>query len=88
MIWNEFVLYLIGINILTFCVYGIDKRRAIRKQWRISEKMLFFLALIGGSIGALAGMQMFRHKTKHVKFKLGIPAILIVQAGILYWIMK
>lgn len=70
MIWKEIVIYLIMINMLTFCVYGIDKRKAIRKQWRVPERTLLFLAVIGGTIGALAGMQVFRHKTRHLKFKL------------------
>ena len=88
MIWKEIVIYLIVINMLTFCVYGIDKRKAIRKQWRVPERTLLFLAVIGGSIGALAGMQVFRHKTQHLKFKLGVPGILVVQVIILYCVMK
>lgn len=88
MIWKEIVIYLIVINMLTFCVYGIDKRKAIRKQLRVPERTLLFLAVIGGSIGALAGMQVFRHKTRHLKFKLGVPGILVVQVIILYCVMK
>ena len=88
MIWKEIVIYLIVINMLTFCVYGIDKRKAIRKQWRVPERTLLFRAVIGGSIGALAGMQVFRHKTRHLKFKLGVPGILVVQVIILYCVMK
>lgn len=88
MIWKEIVIYLSVINMLTFCVYGIDKRKAIRKQWRVPERTLLFLAVIGGSIGALAGMQVFRHKTRHLKFKLGVPGILVVQVIILYCVMK
>lgn len=88
MIWKEIVIYLIVINMLTFCVYGIDKRKAIRKQWRVPERTLLFLAVIGGSIGALAGMQVFRHKTRHLKFKLGVPGILVAQVIILYCVMK
>lgn len=88
MIWKEIVIYLIVINMLTFCVYGIDKRKAIRKQWRVPERTLLFLAVIGGSIGALAGMQVFRHKTRHLKFKLGVPGILVVQVIILHCVMK
>ena len=88
MIWKEIVIYLIVINMLTFCVYGIDKRKAIRKQWRVPERTLLFLAVIGGTIGALAGMQVFRHKTRHLKFKLGVPGILVVQVIILHCVMK
>lgn len=73
------VLYLIIINIVGFAMMGIDKKRAIRGAWRISEASLFLSAILGGSIGCILGMQYFRHKTKHWYFKYGMPAILIVQ---------
>lgn len=57
----------------------IDKQKAKRHQWRISENTLIFISILGGSIGSIIGMQLFRHKTKHAKFKLGLPIILIVQ---------
>ena len=60
---------LVVINLLTFLVYGIDKWRAIHGRWRISEATLLLLAILGGSIGALLGMQIWRHKTHHKKFK-------------------
>lgn len=64
---------------------GIDKKRARRKAWRIPESTLFLIALIGGSIGSIAGMYFFRHKTLHRTFVWGMPAILIVQVlAILY----
>lgn len=65
-------------------MYGIDKWKARRSRWRISEKMLLFLAIIGGSVGALAGMYIFHHKTLHKKFVLGVPLILVIQVMILY----
>lgn len=65
-------------------MYGIDKWKAQRKRWRISEKMLLFLAIIGGSVGALAGMYTFHHKTLHKKFVLGVPLILVIQVMIFY----
>lgn len=68
------LIYLLIINIIAFIMYGIDKWKAHRKQWRISEKMLLFLAVIGGSAGALAGMYIFHHKTLHKKFTIGVPA--------------
>ena len=71
--------WLIAINLVTFAVYGIDKRRARRGAWRVPEKTLFLLPLLGGSIGALLGMRVFRHKTKHWYFKYGMPAILVAQ---------
>ena len=71
--------YLIVINVVTFLVYGIDKWRAKKGKWRISEATLLLLAVIGGSIGAWLGMKVWHHKTMHKKFKYGIPAILIIQ---------
>lgn len=66
----------------------VDKKRAIRNQWRISEKALILIAIIGGSIGSYLGMQQFRHKTKHSKFKFGIPIIIFVQIIGLWFIYK
>ena len=80
-----FAIYLIGINVLTFLIYGVDKWKAQRDKWRIPEDTLIWLAVAGGSVGALLGMNLFRHKTKHRKFFLGIPAILLVQLGLLYF---
>ena len=82
-----FILALYGIivNIAGFAAMGIDKSRARRKVWRIPESTLFFIALIGGSIGSLLGMYGFRHKTRHWYFVWGMPAILVLQvASILY----
>lgn len=78
------LIYFIVINILTLIVYGIDKYRAIHGKWRISEATLFLLALIGGSIGAEIGMYGFHHKTRHPRFAIGIPAILLLQAALLF----
>lgn len=73
------IAYLLVINVVTFFVYGADKRKAKKDKWRVPERTLFLLAIIGGSIGALAGMYVFHHKTKHWYFKFGIPAILLLQ---------
>ena len=73
------LVYLVVVNLLTFIVFGIDKRKARRDKWRIPEDTLIWLAVIGGSVGALLGMYAFRHKTQHRKFTLGIPAILLAQ---------
>lgn len=67
------------INVLTFIVYGIDKLKAKYKKWRIPESTLLWLAVLGGSVGALAGMKVWHHKTLHEKFIYGVPAILILQ---------
>ena len=75
--------YLIAINIVTFIVYGIDKVKAMKGKWRISEATLLILAAIGGSIGALLGMKVWHHKTMHKKFKYGLPLILLVQIALI-----
>ncbi|MDY4078551.1 MAG: DUF1294 domain-containing protein [Clostridium sp.] len=74
-----FLFYLLIINIIAFCLMYIDKQKAKKNKWRIKEDTLMISAFLGGSIGALIGMNTFRHKTKHAKFKYGIPAILIFQ---------
>ena len=73
------LIYLVGINLAGFIIMGVDKKRAIRGAWRISEASLFFTALLGGSLGCILGMQHFRHKTKHWYFVIGMPLILAVQ---------
>mgnify|MGYP004520458429 FL=1 len=79
MLENILFVYLIIINIIAFGMYGIDKQKAIKKQWRIPEAQLLAVAAIGGSAGALLGMQFFHHKTRKWKFRLGVPMILAVQ---------
>ena len=78
--------YLLLINAASFILMLSDKRRAKKKRWRIRESTLILSAVIGGSIGALAGMYTFRHKTKHIKFTAGIPAILIAQVLLVMYI--
>jgi uncharacterized membrane protein YsdA (DUF1294 family) len=85
---NVFPYYLIFINIVTFLVYGIDKWKAKQGSWRISEATLLMLAVIGGTIGALLGMQVWRHKTMHKKFKYGLPLILLAQIALMYLISE
>lgn len=77
---NYFLYYLLFLNIFGFSIMGIDKQKAKRHQWRISEKTLFMVSLLGGSIGTLVGMYFFHHKTKHWYFVVGMPLILIVQS--------
>lgn len=77
------VIYLVIINAVTFLVYGSDKHKAIKNKWRIPEKSLLLLALVGGSAGAVLGMQVFRHKTKKPLFKYGVPIILMLHIGLL-----
>ena len=71
--------YLLLINAVAFLLMLADKQKARKKKWRISENTLIGSAIIGGSLGALAGMYIFRHKTKHPKFTIGIPVILALQ---------
>lgn len=83
-----FLIYLLLINAAAFLLMLIDKQKARRGRWRISEATLLWSAALGGSIGALAGMYLFRHKTKHKKFTLGVPAILTAQiaiAALVWW---
>ncbi len=86
MMYNAAPLYLAAMNIALFTLMGIDKQRAIHGQWRIAEKTLFGLALLGGSLGGILGMRTFRHKTKHASFKYGFPAILALQLVLLGWL--
>ena len=78
-----FIAYIAVINIIGFAIMGVDKKKAIRGAWRISEASLFMSALIGGSLGCILGMQFFRHKTRHPKFQIGMPVILILQIAAL-----
>ena len=76
---NLKLIYFLLINLLLFILMGIDKRKAVTNKWRIKEKTLLILCLLGGSIGGIIGMYTFRHKTKHLKFKIGFPFIFLVQ---------
>ena len=82
------LLYLIIINAAGFLLMLADKLKAKRGAWRISEKTLMGVAALGGSIGSLAGMYCFRHKTKHIKFTVGIPLILMAQIVLVIWLIK
>ena len=80
--------YFVIINLIGFVIMFIDKSRAIHKEWRISEKSLLLISLIGGSVGMFAGMHIFRHKTKHLKFTIGVPFIFIIQIITAVYIFK
>ena len=77
-----FLIYLLAVNVMTFLLFGLDKHKAKRGKWRISEATLLTMAVIGGSIGAWSGMRIWHHKTLHKKFKFGIPTILILQLAL------
>lgn len=78
--------YLLVVNTLTFLLYGIDKYKAKKARWRISEATLLMMAVIGGSIGAWAGMRLWHHKTMHKKFKYGIPLITLLQVALVFYL--
>ena len=79
--------YLLAVNITSFLLYGIDKYKAKKGRWRISEATLLVMAVIGGSIGAWAGMRLWHHKTMHKKFKYGIPIIIIIQVALAVYLL-
>ena len=83
---NIILYYLLAVNIATFLLYGIDKYKAKKSKWRISEATLLTMAAIGGSIGAWAGMRLWHHKTMHKKFKYGIPLIIIMQIALVTYL--
>ena len=86
---NWFVLYLAIINLIALVIFAMDKHKARKRKRRIPEIQLMLAALIGGSIGAIIGMKMFHHKTKHNKFRFGLPLILLLHLAIalvIYWI--
>ena len=82
-----FLLYLLLINAAAFVLMLVDKVKAKKNRWRISERTLTLSAALGGSVGALLGMYTFRHKTRHIKFTLGVPAILIAQLALAAWLI-
>ena len=79
--------YLLAVNALTFLLYGMDKYKAKKGRWRISEATLLLMAVIGGSIGAWVGMRIWHHKTMHKKFKYGIPVIIIFQVALAVYLL-
>ena len=85
--WIHIVLiYLAAINVVTFFLYGVDKWKAKRSKWRVSEAALIWMAVFGGSVGAWLGMKAWHHKTQHKKFTYGLPLILMAQIGLVIWI--
>lgn len=82
------LVWLAGINAVGFLLMGLDKWKAKRGAWRIPEKTLFLTALLGATPGVIAGMQTFRHKTRHRKFKYGLPALLTLQLAAAAWLLN
>lgn len=79
------IYYLLVINAATFIIYGIDKDKAKKAKWRISEATLLTMAAVGESIGAWLGMKAWHHKTQHRKFKYGVPIILLIQIALMIY---
>lgn len=86
--YKAILIYLIIINIMSFILYGLDKRKAVHHRWRIPERTLIGSAVLGGGIGAYIGMWVFHHKTKHPKFVIGVPVIIIIEAVIVVLLVK
>lgn len=88
---NEFGmigLYYLCMNIIAFILYGLDKKYAREGRWRIPEKTLLSIAMIGGAAGAWIGMQTFRHKTKHLSFRVFVPVFIVVHVGIIAFMIR
>lgn len=85
MILKIIILYLISINAVSTLMYVIDKHKAQKGKWRTTEFSLIMIAYLGGSIGALIGMYIFRHKTKHIKFRILVPLAFLIHIGIAIW---
>ena len=83
---NILIFYFFIINLIGYFLMYLDKEKAKKNKWRIKESTFFIIAILGGSVGAFLGMKVFRHKTKHLKFSIGLPLIIIVQAFIIYFL--
>ena len=84
---RNIIIYLIVINLIGFLAMLLDKRKAQKHKWRIPEKTLFYITFLGGGIGTIAGMYTFRHKTKKLKFTIGLPTILILEIILVVYLL-
>ena len=82
------ILLLVAVNLVSFTLYGLDKLKAKKGLWRIRESTLLLIAALGGSVGALLGMEVFRHKTKHWQFKVLVPVFFILHIALAVWLVK
>ena len=85
---QRLVLWLVFVNVLSLLLFGLDKYRARHKQWRIPESALFLVALVGGSLGAVIGMDLFRHKTRHRRFHRGLPILFFLHLILFLYIFN
>lgn len=84
--FKNIIIYLIAINVIGFLAMWLDKRKAKKGKWRIQEKTLFMITVLGGGIGTISGMYIFRHKTQKLAFTIGLPVILILEiATVIYF---
>lgn len=86
-LWQLLGWYLLGVNLCAFALMGVDKRKARRGDWRVSETSLFLPALLGGALGGVLGMRMFHHKTRHWYFRFGFPLLLLLQLALGSWLV-
>ena len=82
------LLLFVAVNLVSFALYGLDKLKAKKGLWRIRESTLLLIAALGGSVGALLGMEVFRHKTKHWQFKVLVPVFLVLHLALAVWLVK
>lgn len=85
---RDILFLLIAVNLVSFALYGLDKLKAKKGLWRIRESTLLIVAALGGSVGALLGMEVFRHKTKHWQFKILVPVFLAAHVALGVWLVK
>ncbi len=85
---SSLLVIICGMSLVLFAAMGIDKALAKRGAWRIPEKTLFLLAILGGALGGIIGMQLFRHKTKHTSFKIGFPIMFAVNIAAVIYLIK
>ncbi len=87
MLYTLLLLYMLFINVVALIMYGVDKYKAVHSAWRISERVLLLVALIGGAMGAMIGMYLFRHKTRHARFAVLVPLFLVAQLYLVYLLL-
>lgn len=85
---TEILFYIGFANLLGFVLMGMDKKKARENKWRIPERTLWGVAILGGAIGSYMGMRVFRHKTKHTSFKVGMPLLILAHLGLAYFFMS
>ncbi len=84
----SYVVYMLILNIFTFALYGVDKQRAINRRWRIPEIVLLGLALLGGCAGAFIAMRLFHHKTRHARFAMGVPIMILIHGCLVVFLFE